>query len=186
MTTAAAAWVLAAGLCASGLSMLLANRRAPVLFKSTAAASTPLPDLVHGAVPSIPVWIPDVLLVAAGATCLLGGFPDSGTRVVALGVAFCCRSVLIHATVLPTPVPVAAYCHGWDLFVSGHTLAFCALSSGSPVLCAAGAASLVAARQHYTIDVVGALLLWHWCISGPVLTLCASRALTDILGPCSP
>lgn len=147
------------GLC---YSIKLANSRAPALLGSQ---TQPLPDLLHTALPQCPVWVPDVSLALLAAYVLLNA--DARTRVLedkplgTLLVAFAVRALTIHLTVLPTPVPRGAYCYGHDLWVSGHTLVFAALAPASATAAALGACTLIMARQHYSIDVLGAALLYH-------------------------
>ena len=143
-------------------SIRIANSRAPALLGSH---NQPLPDLLHVALPRCPIWVPDAILALLALYALLD--TDAQTRILhakplqALTLAFAGRALTIHLTVLPTPVPRGAYCYGYDLWVSGHTLVFAALASASPTVATIGACTLVMSRQHYSIDVFGAALLYH-------------------------
>lgn len=153
---------LAVGMAMSALSTVLLNQSVLSALKETGDQPS-LSDIVHRNIPPIPVWVPDILLVGTTLLFLKAGLEDTPVRFTALGVAFAARAVTIHLTRLPSPVPVNAYCHGWDLWVSGHTLFFCAFSPATPGLSLLGIITLVVSRQHYTIDVVGACMLYKIC-----------------------
>ena len=153
------------GLAASAASTVALNgwikSRNPRLVDAPA-----LNDLVHNIFPAIPIWVPDVLLVLSFVLFCTENVAGKEDRLVALGLAFLGRAITIHLTLLPTPVPRDAYCYGHDLWVSGHTLFFCAFASATPVIALMGSFSLVVARQHYTIDVIGAALLYNAALHG--------------------
>lgn len=152
--------VLVIGLAASAASTFVLNSRVRQT-KPEMANAPALADVVHSAVPAIPLWIPELLLVASALLFWTAPADGKSDRLFALGIAFFARAITIHLTLLPTPVPRDAYCHGYDLWVSGHTLAFCAFATAAPALAVVGSLSLIASRQHYSIDVVGAVLLYN-------------------------
>lgn len=147
------------GAAVSGLSTAALNTI--VAREGRTRDVVPLVDLVHQLTPAAPVWVPDVILLAVLPLFCYAKLDSTDTRLRALGLAFTARSVLIHLTRLPSPVPVGAYCYGWDMFVSGHTLIFCACAAATPGLSALGCLSLIVSRQHYTIDVVGAAMVYN-------------------------
>jgi hypothetical protein len=131
--SAAPAFALCCVGVAAYVSMRAANARAPTLLGPDC---NPLPDILHRTVPPCPVWLPDACLALLA---LYAGF-DAGARARVVG---------------------GAYCYGHNLWVSGHTLVFAALAPACPAAAVAGACTLIAARQHYSIDVLGAVLLYH-------------------------
>lgn len=149
----------AVGLAASAASTVLLNERVTRHLAEIGDAPA-LSDIVHRNIPPVPVWVPDALLLCTAAIFAVDSPDDRHYRLAALGLALGARAVTIHLTLLPSPVPTDAYCHGWDLWVSGHTLAFCAFFPSTPSLSVLGSFSLIVSRQHYTIDVVGAAMLY--------------------------
>lgn len=162
---------LAVGMAMSAVSTVWLNKRVSSRLKDKGDAPS-LRDIVHCNTPPIPVWVPDILLAGVALLFQKADLDDAPIRFRALGLAFAARAVTIHMTLLPSPVPVGSYCHGWDLWVSGHTLAFCAFSAATPGLSTLGALTLIVSRQHYTIDVVGACMLYKICFDA-----CAAGAV---------
>ena len=126
-----------------------------------------LPDVLHTILPRIHILVPDIAMVCSLIASLF--FIDQ--EIYYLGwdrvlVSFLVRPVFVCATTLPSPRTKTEeyfWCQTHDLIFSGHTILFLAVARlfyandyilpglfvgfGGPLL-------LVAARRHYTIDIL--------------------------------
>jgi hypothetical protein len=151
-----------------------ARRRAITRLSEPYAA---LPDILHDNLPHIDLHIPDYLL-AATLLCL-GIKPMNYRAFNCLLRCLTLRPIFVCLTTFPTcmprPVPdarknvySALFLSTHDLMFSGHTCLF--LFSGSVIGGPVGRfikyvlpLSLIASRQHYTIDVIVSMLTYHLC-----------------------
>jgi len=135
-----------------------------------------LPDLAHDYLPRLPVHVPDYLLLFALFSAI--GFHDIDRQSVrSLLYCLSLRPMFVCLTTLPTCMPrpdfktkslfSKLFLSTHDLMFSGHTIVF--LFSGSLIGGNLGSfisyllpATLVAARQHYSIDVLVAMVLWQF------------------------
>ena len=159
--------MISTGMLLMGIMLAEASRRrllrvAPQLLGER--CTDPLPDIVHQHTPVAPLWAPEVMLIVSTVMAVSEvTWSEMHREARRLGLSFAMRAVTTQVTVIPTPVPTGSYCFGWDLFVSGHTLLF---ASASAVLqqmwpLVIGGAMLVVSRQHYTIDVVGGIMVYQ-------------------------
>jgi hypothetical protein len=140
-----------------------------------------LPDVLHAILPRVHIVAPDIAVTLA----LLISFPFVERSVVdRVLVCFLVRPIFVCATTLPSPIPAGAYFHTHDLMFSGHTILFLgAAATHTHILCAlllgiGGPLLLVAARQHYTIDVLVAAVVF---ISAPQIVQCAYCIFSQII-----
>jgi len=125
-----------------------------------------LPDVLHTILPRIHILVPDIAMVCSLIASLF--FIDQ--EIYYLGwdrvlVSFLVRPVFVCATTLPSPLPAELHfwCQTHDLMFSGHTILFLAVArlfyANNYILAGLfvgfwGPLLLVAARQHYTIDIL--------------------------------
>ncbi|HIE69367.1 MAG TPA: hypothetical protein EYP98_03960 [Planctomycetes bacterium] len=149
--------VVSFNVCGSRLAAVRAQRLLPRPFE-------PLPDIGHDILPRVPLHTPDVMLLLVAAACAwrYNSLVHCAAAVSAATWCGALRGVMVHLTVLPSPLPPAAWGGTHDLMFSGHTICFCAAAEmlACGWLAPAGAAALVAARAHYTMDVVVAALAY--------------------------
>lgn len=136
----------------------------------------PLPDVGHAALPKAHHLLPEIWLAVSIVMCAASG-PDCMERFLQVsGVGMLLRAVVLSTTLLPTPVEetMAIYSR-FDLMFSGHTVMLLS-AANTPFQYAwamSGMVLIVAARQHYTCDVLVAaiittlLKLHHRQIVGP-------------------
>jgi len=156
--------LLLAVACLNFASSRLAARRANALFQHP---FKPLPDLGHVVLPRIPIWAPDAYLNVTLAVLWLNRnhLPGLTAALPAATLSLAIRAATIHLTLLPSPLPptTPAWVGTHDLMFSGHTICFCAAGHALGVswLAAVGALVIIAARTHYTIDVMMAMLVFQ-------------------------
>ena len=140
---------------------------------------TPLPDILHDILPKMNMHTPDYLLLICFMFILLRGLYISPSAIARLLLSLSFRPIFICMTTFPTCNSVQSdvnqsiysklFLSQHDLMFSGHTCIFMFL--GGVIQGTLGLfvqfllpISLIAARQHYTIDVVVAMLLYkHLC-----------------------
>jgi hypothetical protein len=120
----------------------------------------PLPDILLHRLPVLPYWVPELFMLAAVARA----FTDRDRLAQFLAVttpAMLFRALVICTTFYPTPLLCPPH---WgyganDLMFSGHTVMLFAAARArwEYVVAALGALSIIAARHHYTSDVVVAV-----------------------------
>jgi len=139
---------------------MVGNHAMRVAHRTLRNPNQGLPDVLHAILPHIHIQIPDVAVVCI----LLASFKFVDQAIVnRVLVCFLVRPVFVCATTLPSPIPAEAYFHTHDLMFSGHTILFLAAAQllhthhhAFPGMCVGigGPLLLVAARQHYTIDIL--------------------------------
>lgn len=166
------AFHLAVGVVLNIASAQWAGRRAhKELGKRVASA---LPDILHMTFPIIPFSSPDVFLFVSFAALIFSDVYENAAHMWALQTSVYVRAATMHLTLMPTCVPKASsassglyakFFHSThDLMFSGHTLCFLYIGGclQAPFVSVCGPLMLVAARQHYTIDVCVAALVYHY------------------------
>ena len=163
---------LASGVILNIVSAQWAQRRAYNELGKRAA--TPLPDILHMTLPVIPFSSPDMFLFLSFAVFVVSGAYDNAAHMWALQTSVLLRAVAMHLTLVPTCVPNASshpsgfyakcFHSTHDLMFSGHTLCFLYIGGcmGAPFVSVCGPLMLIAARQHYTIDVCVAALVYQY------------------------
>ncbi len=135
---------------------------------------TPLPDVLHDILPKIDDHAPDYLLLLCFVFVFCRGLHVAPSDVARLLVCLSLRPVFVCMTTFPTCYrvePSSVYSRLFlsrhDLMFSGHTCVFmffglvvhgvlgCVVRFVFPL-------SLNAARQHYTVDVAVAMLLYSF------------------------
>lgn len=152
--------------------------------RARAIPDQPLPDLLHDLLPQLDNHVPDYLLfLCAAYTCALAfvhGTPVARHNVDSLLVCLTLRPIFICLTSFPTcyqsgirpdhqengSLYETLFLNKHDLMFSGHTCCFVFFGHvfGGALGWLARFAlpfSLVAARYHYTIDVVVAMMVYH-------------------------
>lgn len=149
-------------LVACWVSVLLVNRVA-ASFAESQARGHPimkqkhrLPDLLLDRLPIIPYWVPETITGAMVLNVLSSSHALTFLQ-TSLPV-FCMRAAIICCTYYPTPMLLRPHFgqSAYDLMFSGHTTMLFSAAYSVPTYAVAslGALSIVAARQHYTADVV--------------------------------
>tara|TARA_A100001015_G_scaffold237475_1_gene270090 strand:+ start:103 stop:633 length:531 start_codon:yes stop_codon:yes gene_type:complete len=164
---------LAAGLILNLVSAQWADRRAAKEL-SMHTATTPLPDILHSILPVIPFSSPDIFLLSLLAILIANGNYYDDAHMWALQVSVVLRAAVIHITLMPTCVPhpksppnglYSKFFHcSHDLMFSGHTLCFLYVGAcmHNSLVSVIGPLMLIAARQHYTIDVCVAFVVYQY------------------------
>lgn len=160
-----------------GLAVIYCNYKAAIIAKWRVNhyIFTPLPDILHDILPEINTHVPDYLLLICSIYILLRGIPVNTIDITHLLFSLTFRPVFVCMTSFPTCVKVhenpsvysKLFLSQYDLMFSGHTCVFIFL--GGTIKGSIGSMiqflfpmSLIAARQHYTIDVVVAMLFYNW------------------------
>ena len=140
---------------------------------------TPLPDIIHLVTPKINTYIPDYFLWASSIYAMVGyndQYIDLDENIWVLTKCVFVRSFSVFLTPMPTCMSVpekhsASYYESMfhsthDLMFSGHTLCFIFLGSitNTPFIYYVGPSLLVLSRQHYSIDVIVAGLVYNYVI----------------------
>jgi hypothetical protein len=119
--------------------------------------------------PRINLHAPDALLAVLAAACAYNNQSLAECQRAVQATIACAfvRGVAVQLTLMPSPVPATAIVGTHNLMFSGHTLCFCCAAAmlQAPAIAASGMIVLVAARAHYTIDVLVAALVWHAAFS---------------------
>ena len=148
----------------------------------------PLPDIIHDNLPRINHHIPDyILAVVIGSTIIKGLISSNFQTELQLGLnPLICSLFLRSATVIVTIIPTCTHklthpniyqkiCTSThDLIFSGHTLLFIFFGklieeNDNPFFYITGKMiqfilpiSLIMSRQHYTIDVIISMIVYHF------------------------
>jgi hypothetical protein len=137
----------------------------------------PLPDVIHSLTPKIKTYIPDYFLWISIIYALFGyndDYVNLDENSWVLAKCIIVRSFSVFLTPMPTCMPVAEknpttyyeyFFHSThDLMFSGHTLCFIFLGNitNTPSINYIGPSLLVLSRQHYTIDVIVAGLVYSY------------------------
>jgi hypothetical protein len=146
----------------------LATHRA----KQLSANIRPLPDVLLEILPILPDWIPDIFVLIIILLDILvpfiihGDVNDySGLKHIVNMFTYIMfiRSLTTWVTTLPSPLLTkSSLGYGQhDLIFSGHTaIMFCAAKSNIGYLFAGiGTLTVLCARQHYTVDVIIAIVI---------------------------
>ena len=133
----------------------------------------PLPDILHDILPHINRYTPDYLMFLSLVLCI---FDIKHVDVVILLCCLTLRPIFVCVTTFPSCVEMTdsksmyskLFLSTHDLMFSGHTciFTFCGLIIGGPlgfVIKFLFPISLIAARQHYTIDVIVAMFVYRFC-----------------------
>lgn len=122
---------------------------------------TPLPDVIHDSISSIPIYTPDILLFISGVSLYFNNLVEIEKNLSCMAICIIIRSISIGLTIFPTCVPRESYYSTHDLMFSGHSILFICIGNmlNSYFIKIIGPLLLVISRQHYTIDV---------CVSGLV------------------
>ena len=124
--------------------------------------SKPLPDVCLEILPVFPDWIPDAFILCVFLIDVLLPFQFENF-LIASSYAMFIRSITTWVTIFPTPLlSVSTLGYGQhDLMFSGHTIML--FSSAHTylgyIIASLGAISILCARQHYTIDVLIAIII---------------------------
>lgn len=135
----------------------------------------PLPDIIHILFPPLPTVLPDVVLFFSGLDVALK-YPDlenPDENILCLGLCLIIRAFSVCLTMMPTCMPrprssnnlyQEMFLSTHDLMFSGHTLFFIAYGNmlNHNHIKWVGPLLLVIARQHYTIDVCVAALVYSY------------------------
>ena len=135
----------------------------------------PLPDILHDIIPKIHIHVPDYLLFSCISYIVFFNVHVSNANIVRLLCTLSLRPIFVCLTTFPTCFHLKEknkslydklFLSEHDLMFSGHTCCF--LFFGSVIGGALGFGvkfvfplSLIAARSHYTIDVIVAMLVYH-------------------------
>jgi hypothetical protein len=154
--------------CAFALNMG-ATRVATYRARHLPDGIKPLPDVLLEIIPVVPDWTPDVfifLIVALDVFRTDGDVYDSSGFLFFINCSanvMFIRAVTTWVTTFPSPLlTVSSLGYGQhDLMFSGHTtMMFCAAKSPlGYMLACTGALTVLCARQHYTVDVVIAIVV---------------------------
>jgi len=145
------------------VSVLVVNRVA-ASFAEQMATGHPLikpgnrlPDLLLDRLPIISYKVPETIT----ALMVLNALSNQNHALTFLQTSlpvFCMRAIVICCTYYPTPMLLSPHFgqSAYDLMFSGHTtmLFSAAYSVSTYAMAGLGALSIIAARQHYTADVV--------------------------------
>lgn len=172
------AWIVAATVV-SYLGVAVATLRGN-------SAAQPLRDILHElwTIPC-PLWVPDMLLLLCLFCSAIDAAWPSERLVKRAALCYMLRAVTVSVTSMPACAPpIAPYVQkNWplsnllwvsryDLMFSGHTIAFLFfaelwrahtvawMKAMVPVLRYAFPLTLVWARQHYTMDIIVAAVVW--------------------------
>ena len=153
-----------------GLSCLVANYVAAkfATIRAMSIQDHPLPDLLHDVFPKIPNHVPDYLLILCLSYIMILNLPINNVEIFRFLFSLSLRPIFICLTTFPTCYQEDNSPYSWskhDLMFSGHTCCF--LFFGRVIQGALGISiqyvfpfTLIAARQHYTIDVIVAMLVY--------------------------
>ena len=126
-----------------------------------------LPDILHGVLPEVSIYAPDVAVFMAMAFSVTVAGLAVVNRVI---ICFMIRPLFVCSTRLPSPMKQGAYFHTHDLVFSGHTIMFLAASHAlfethslglAAVVGVVGPLLSIASKQHYTLDVIVAVAVWQ-------------------------
>ena len=158
------------GLVMNAVAAARVRRQAEALL---VAPYKPLPDLIHRYVVRVPELLPDGCLLVCLGACVTWreSLLNVEAHLLCLGLCTILRSGAVFLTLMPTCVqePVERpglyrrmFVSTHDLMFSGHSLCFIAAGHmlGSVWIGVCGPLLLVAARQHYTIDVCVSWLVY--------------------------
>ena len=150
-------------------------------FRALKVQDNPLPDILHDVLPKIHKHSPDYLLLCCLVFILCCNTEISTVNSLRLLISLSLRPIFICLTTFPSCVEedekeedkslyTKLFLSTHDLMFSGHTCCF--LFFGSAIPGTMGFCirwffplSLIAARQHYTIDVVVAMLVFYNCLN---------------------
>jgi len=124
--------------------------------------SKPLPDVCLEILPVLPDWIPDTFILCVCLIDVLLPFQFENFLIVSSNAMFI-RAITTWVTTFPTPL-LSSSTLGYgqhDLMFSGHTVILfsAAHSFVGYTIAILGAISILCARQHYTIDVLIAIII---------------------------
>ena len=137
----------------------------------------PLPDIIHIYTPKISTIAPDLFLSTSFLYSVFNynTWVDLDQNLWTLAICIILRSFSIFLTIMPTCMPEPRkiiqktmyeklFLSSHDLMFSGHSLFFICISNitQTPMIKYTGPLLLVIARQHYTIDVLGAGLVYYY------------------------
>lgn len=124
--------------------------------------SKPLPDVCLEILPVLPDWTPDLFILFVCLIDVLLSFQFEKFLITSSSAMFI-RSITTWVTTFPTPLlSVSTLGYGQhDLMFSGHTVILfsAAHSYVGYIIASLGAISILCARQHYTIDVLIAIVI---------------------------
>lgn len=162
-----------------GAAVVYMNRLAAKFATKRAAliSDHPLPDVLHDALPQIHPHAPDFLLLLCFLRVLIFRLHVPYAEVFRLLSSLSLRPIFICMTSFPTcfekeekkdeSVYSKWFLSKHDLMFSGHTCCFVFFGHviqgvlGHGIVKFLFPLTLIAARQHYTIDVVVAMLVYH-------------------------
>ena len=139
-------------------------------LRMTGDRFAPLPDLGFDLLPALHVRLPDLalafLLVWTTWVCVANKI-NTTAHLFVLGATYTLRAFIVVLTIPPSPLDpsTSSWVGTHDLMYSGHCLFYftCLSLLGSPPwLYVVFALTLVASRQHYTVDVVMSWIVWRW------------------------
>lgn len=137
----------------------------------------PLPDIVHLTTPKIDTYIPDYFLWSSCCYALLyynGEYNHLHENMWTFSICLIVRALFVFITMMPTCMTSqikynssyyeTMFHSTHDLMFSGHTLCFAFIGyvTETPLIYYIGPILLVLARQHYTIDVIMAGLIYNY------------------------
>lgn len=161
-----------------GIAVVYVNKMASnfATIRAMRIEDKPLPDLLHDTFPIIHKHVPDYLLFSCISYIVIFNITVSNADIVRLLCTLSLRPIFICLTTFPTCFHAAKeknkslydkmFLSEHDLMFSGHTCCF--LFFGSVIGGGLGFGvkfvfplTLIAARCHYTIDVIVAMLVYH-------------------------
>lgn len=140
----------------------------------------PLPDIIHSLAPKVNTYVPDYFLWISIIYALFGyrdQYIDLDENTWTLAKCLIVRSFTVFLTPMPTCMHEPKKNHETyyeyffhsthDLMFSGHTLCFIFLGNitNTSTISYIGPSLLVLSRQHYTIDVIVAGLVYSYLLT---------------------
>ena len=124
--------------------------------------SKPLPDVCLEILPVLPDWIPDAFILCVCLIDVVLPLQFENFLIVSSNAMFI-RAITTWITTFPTPL-LSSSTLGYgqhDLMFSGHTVILfsAATSYFGYAIAILGAISILCARQHYSIDVLIAIII---------------------------
>ena len=142
----------------------------------------PLPDLIHMYFPKILIMIPDYFLFLCICISIFNYklLINIETNLLCIGICSIIRSFSVFLTIMPTCMPKPNkiqniyskfFLSTHDLMFSGHSLFFIAIGNmlNNLFIKFVGPFLLIISRQHYTIDVCVAYLIYFYIYSNLVI-----------------
>jgi hypothetical protein len=163
--------------------VVVANKMAALFAKRRAEACLhpyhPLPDILHEYIPRVNTHLPDYLLLILILYCIITRQYITIEQLNSLLLSLSIRPIFVCVTTIPTCMDKpndklslydTLFVSTHDLMFSGHTclFGFIGIVIGGYtgfIIQYILPLTLIAARQHYTMDVLVAMVVYHSCLS---------------------